>query len=65
MKVNTISAQEDFCPVCEVCDHLIQENPVHYVEMDNEDIQTRWGARQRQYVHKHCLEKLTRYEDFI
>lgn len=65
MKVNTIPVQEDFCPTCEVCDHLIQENPVHYVEMDSEGIQTRWGSRQRQYVHKNCIEKLTRYGDVI
>jgi hypothetical protein len=65
MKVNTTQVQDDFYFICEVCDHMIKENPVHYVEMDSEGIQTRWGSRQRHYVHQRCVEKLTRDEDFV
>lgn len=61
MKVNNTPAREDFCPACEVCEKSIHENPVYYVELDSDGVQTRYGARERQYVHKNCLKKCVPY----
>lgn len=43
MKVNNTPAKEDFCPVCEVCEQSIHENPVYYVELEGSTcIKTVW-----------------------
>jgi hypothetical protein len=44
MKVNTTQAKDNFCHICDVCDQSIEENPVYYLEMDSEGIQTRYGV---------------------
>ncbi len=38
MKVNTTQVRDDFCPICDVCDRSIDENPVYFLEMDSEGV---------------------------
>jgi hypothetical protein len=63
MKVNTTPIKDDFCPLCDVCDRVINENPVHYLELDSDGVQTRFGSRERHYVHQGCIQKFSLYSD--
>ena len=44
MKVNTAQVNDEFGPIYDVCDQSIDENPVYYLEVNSEEVQTRFGA---------------------